>query len=176
MNKILYKSCLNIIKINPKYRFSDLSVTNGELNKINDSIYSILIDTSYQTKMIFKKRNNIQEFRFVVVNMPEPELLFFTSADLNNITLKEFRELRAISATLKDFTVACRFEILNLEIIRIRDGEETKFEFIKPKTRDFDKVKYQAQKNDIYIFKNIKIEIKETKRIIKGREITMYIK
>lgn len=178
MNKVLYKSCLNIIEINPIYQFSDLSTTNGELKKINDTTYSILIDTSYQTKLIFKQKKRIQEINFSVKKMPEPELRFWTKgiADLNTITLQEFRELRAISTTLKDFSVDCTFETLSLTIIRIRNGEEQKFEFTKPINNSFDRIKFQAMKNDIYIFKDIKIEIQQTKRIINGREVTIYIR
>jgi hypothetical protein len=178
MNKTLYKSCLNIIKINPKYQFSDLLTTNGELKKINDTTYSILIDSSYQTKLIFKQKKRTQEVNFRVKKMPEPELRFWTTgnADLNNITLQEFKELRGISTVLKDFSVDCIFETLSLTIIRIRNGEEQKFEFMKPINNSFDRIKFQAMKNDIYIFKDIKIEIQQTNRIINGREVTIFIR
>ena len=178
MNKTLYKSCLNSIEINPKYRFSDLSTTHGELKKVNDSTYSILIDTSYQTKLIFKQRKRSSEINFRVINMPEPELRFWTkgNADLNNMTLQEFKQVRGISTVIKDFSVDCIFETLSLTIIRIRDGEEQKFEVTKPINNSFDRIKSQAIKNDIYIFKDIKIEIQQTKRIIYGREVTVYIR
>jgi hypothetical protein len=178
MNKTLYKSCLNIIEINPKYRFSDLTCTNGELKKINDTLYSILIDTSYQTKLIFKHKKSIQEINFRVKKMPKPELRFWSKddIDLNNITLKQFRELRGIATILRDFSVDCIFETLSLTVIRIRNGEEQKIELTKPVNNSFDRIKFQAEKNDIYIFKDIKIEIQQTKRIINGQEITIFIK
>jgi hypothetical protein len=178
MNKTLYKNCLNSIEINPKYRFSNISITNGELKKINDTTYSILIDTSYQTKLIFKQKKRIQEINFRVIEMPEPELRFWSrgNVDLNTITLQEFKELSGISTVLKDFSVDCIFETLSLTIIRIRNGEEQKFEYTKPIINGFDRIKLLAMKNDIYIFKDIKIEIQETKRIINGREVTIYIR
>lgn len=178
MNKTLYRSCLNVIEINPKFQFTNLSSTNGELNKINDTLYSILIDTSYQTKLIFKQKRKTLEVNFRVKKMPEPELKFWsaTNVDINNITLQEFRELRGIATILKDFTVDCSFDTQSLTILRIRNGEEQKFELTKPINQSFDKIKFQALKNDIYIFKDIKIEIQQTKKIINGREITIFIK
>ena len=179
MNKTLYKSCLNIIYLNPKYQFSDISITNGELNKINDTSYSVVIDTSYTTKLVFKHQSKIlKEINFRVKSMPEPELLFWSKAniDLNNITLNEFKEVRSISTVLKDFTVDCIFNMIHLTVIRIRDGEEKIIEFENPTNIDLDRIKFSAQKNDIYIFKNIKIKIKQTNRIIDGKEITIYLK
>lgn len=178
MNKILYKSCLNIIEINPKYRFSDVTCTNGELKKINDTTYSIVIDTSYQTQLIFKHKKSIQKINFRVKTMPKPELRFWSKVDidLNNISLNEFRALSGIATILRDFSVDCIFETLSLTVIRIRNGAEQKFEVTKPINNGFDRIKFQAEKNDIYIFKDIKIEIKQTKRIINGQEITIFIK
>ena len=179
MNKALYKSSLNIIEINPNYKFSKLSITNGELKKINDSTYSILVDTSYQTKLIFKQHKRIREINFRVNKMPEPELKFWSSEniDINNITYKEFRNIKAISAILSDFSNACSFKIISLEIIKIdRNETENKIKLYSPNSNDIQRITKQSNKGDIYIFKNIKIEIEDTKRIINGKEVTIYLK
>ncbi|WP_445723455.1 hypothetical protein [Flavobacterium sp.] len=179
MNKTLYKSSLNIIEINPNYKFSDLSITNGELKKINDSTYSVLIDTSYQTKLIFKKHKKNHEINFRVNKMPEPELKFWSSdnIDINNITYKEFRNIKAISAILSDFSNSCSFKIISLEIIKIdKNDSEKKIKLNNPNSNDIQRIAIQSNKGDIYIFKNIKIEIEDTKRIINGKDVTIYLK
>lgn len=179
-SKILYKSSLNKIKFHLKNNKEfDISITNGKIDKISDDTYSILIDSSYTTTLILKQENKIQKNEFRVYNMPEPELRFWTKGkgDINNMSFEEFRTLTGVAAVLKNFQNDCIFKIISLDIIKIdRNGVENKIELLNPKNNDFHRIALQSNKGNIFIFRNIKIEIQDTRRIINGKEITVYLK
>jgi len=175
----LYKSSLNIIKFETNNKKFDVSITNGQISKIDDKTYSILIDTSITTTLILKFGKKVQKKEFRVYDMPKPELKFWTkgNGNPNDMTLKEFKTLSGATVMLSNFTNDCIFKIINIEIEIIENnGNEKKLEFKNPTNTDFYRMAQQSKKGDVYLFKNIKIEIQDTKRIIEGKELTMFLK
>lgn len=179
-SNIVYRSCLNVIKIDSTINIEDFSLTNGKLSKIGKSTFSIVVDTAYSTTLMIKEKEKRKpkKIEFRVLTMPEPELRFWTDGkgNLNDITLQEFKSLRGIYVTIQNFSTDCIFKIVNIHVKKIRNTIEEDYNFKNPKNSDFVRLKFNAEKGDVYIFSDIEIEIEQTKKIITGKNITIYLK
>lgn len=175
----LYKSSLNILKFETNNKQFEVAISNGQITKIDDETYSILIDTSYTTTLLIKQGKKIQKKEFRVYDMPKPELRFWTkgNGNPNDMTLQEFKTLSGVAAIVSNFTNDCIFKITNIEIEVIENnGTKKKVELKDPTNSDFHRMALESKKGNVYLFKNIKIEIQDTKRSIEGKEFTMFLK
>lgn len=175
--RVLYKSVLNVIELDQTLKDIEVSITNGQISKGANNTFEVLVDTSYTTTLIIKQKNKVNKIEFRVKRMPKPELKFWSSGthDLNNITLEEFKNFRSAVPILQDFSVDCIFNMVKVTVIRIRDGEKKVYEFKNLGSDNIRRLTADAKKGDTYIFKDIQIEIQQTRKIIPGQELTLYL-
>jgi hypothetical protein len=170
-NGIIYLGIDNIIGIESIGRNVEVSLSNGELKKIDSKTYLIHINDSSFTYILFKHKNNVDSVKLICRKVPNLDIfLGLTNGTWfeRNVPDTIFREFKYPTGLLTSFDEMAMFSIDSYKLVRI-DKNGTRSE-------GYAYLAKNAEPGDIYILKDINVTLLSNGEKRRLNDIVYWIK
>ncbi len=166
----------------PSKKYS-VKVQNGliakeDISSKDSSIYYIDVKNTNPTFVNVTVNDKTYSYKFRNRKIPSPVLTIYMGSSLNqskggDVKASDFSKAESVVLDLSNFDYDCAFQIINMEVTKVSNGETKSYMLTDNKIAEITK---NCAAGEIYIFSKVVIEFVETKdqRSINGT--TFFIK